>query len=636
VDVSGSEKSPDIDWRHAEQAAALENALVRVFENRRLSDGDRKAEIGRLVRSAFEVVSASGSPDNHGDNGVRDRLLAMTDSLDREMSVTLSEVRHLVDTLAQLALRLDGASAEVSAATEQVSASAEATRASVNTVAGAAEQLEASSQEITNQAQGASDQAATTKDEVDRAKTAMGRLNDSAGAIGDVTDLIKRIAGQTRMLALNATIEAARAGDAGRGFAVVANEVKSLATDTEKAIASVSERTEQITGATQEVDGALDVIVSSIEDLSSRSGAIAAAAAEQRAATGEIARSAHEASSETEQVAEQLGTVREVARVSTQTSERLSEISARLAGDIGDLQRRVGIMMASGQTGAHAAVDGTGAAGAVRIGGARVAVGLEARLRLDGRSYDGHVVDLSALGALFHPGLGDDDVGGRHGTLEAAAFGSVPVETIAGGGLGVHLRLDTTEMEVLEPVRAVIARTEAADAPLIDLCRNGAADLSRILTAACANRRITEEDLFWELYEPIEGSNPQQFMTPFVALTDAEFPAVQEPIVKRHPGIVFCAAVDRNAFLPTHNAVYSKPQTPDDPVWNTANCRNRRIFDDRAGLLAARNTKPHQVQAYVRDMGGGVKQVLKEIDCPITVRDRIWGNLRLAYKQEFG
>ena len=628
MDAGRSGPSPGITLEHAEQAAALETALFQVFENRRLSAGDRKTAIAHLIRDAFAAVSASGASAHDESAAARDRLLAMTGSLDREMTVTLSEVRHLVDTLSQLALRLDTASGEVSAATEQVSASAEATRASVNTVAGAAEELEASSQEITNQAQGASDQAATTKDEVDRAKQAMGRLNESAGAIGDVTDLIRRIAGQTRMLALNATIEAARAGDAGRGFAVVANEVKSLANDTEKAIASVSERTGQISVATQEVDGALDGIVTSIEDLSSRSGAIAAAAAEQRAATGEIARSAHEASSETGQVAEQLGTVRDVARVSNQTSERLSEISTRLAGDIGDLQRRVSIMMANAQRG--------GADGSERLGGTRVPVGLEARLRLDGQTYNGHVVDLSAMGALFHPGLGDDDVGGRHGTLEAAAFGSVPVETIGGGGLGLNLRLATTEQETLESVRAVMRRTQEADAPLVELCRDGAAQLSRILSTAVSNHRITEQDLFWELYEPIEGSNPQQFMTPFVALTDAEFPAIQEPIVKKADGIVFCAAVDRNAFLPTHNAVYSKPKNPTDPVWNTANCRNRRIFDDRAGLLAARNINPHQVQAYVRDMGGGNKQVLKEIDCPIVVRDRIWGNLRLAYKQELG
>ncbi len=113
-------------------------------------------------------------------------------------------------------------------------------------VASATQELEASSQEIGAQTAGASEKAAETHDQIEAAKTAMVSLTESAGAIGDVTTLVQRIAKQTRLLALNATIEAARAGEAGRGFAVVAGEVKALAAETETAIGSVSERTEQI------------------------------------------------------------------------------------------------------------------------------------------------------------------------------------------------------------------------------------------------------------------------------------------------------------------------------------------------------------------------------------------------------
>jgi len=67
-------------------------------------------------------------------------------------------------------------------------------------------------------------------------------------------------------------------------------------------------------------------------------------------------------------------------------------------------------------------------------------------------------------------------------------------------------------------------------------------------------------------------------------------------------------------------------------VWNTANSRNRRIFDDRAGLAAARNVRPYIIQVYARDMGNGITVMMKEIDAPIRVSGKHWGGFRSAYK----
>ncbi len=76
-----------------------------------------------------------------------------------------------------------------------------------------------------------------------------------------------------------------------------------------------------------------------------------------------------------------------------------------------------------------------------------------------------------------------------------------------------------------------------------------------------------------------------------------------------------------------HNAIYSRPQRADDPAWNVANCRNRRIFDDRAGLSAARNVRPYLIQSYPRDMGNGVVIMMREIDAPIRVFGQSLGRL---------
>jgi methyl-accepting chemotaxis protein len=214
-----------------------------------------------------------------------------------------------------------------------------------------------------------------------------------------------------------------------------------------------------------------------------------------------------------------------------------------------------------------------------------------------------------------------DEVRGMSGEVERSAQSLKQV--------GAHTRrfLATSE-QMIELTAGCGAQT--IDTPFIEAVCEGAATLSRLLEGAVAAGRISMADLFEEHYVPVAGSDPQQHMTRFVALTDQLFPEMQERLAAMDPRVVFCAAVDRNGFLPTHNAKFSKPQGR-DPVWNAANCRNRRIFADRTGLAAGRNSHPFLLQSYRRDMGGGKKVVMKDLSAPILVGGRHWGGLRLAY-----
>lgn len=169
-----------------------------------------------------------------------------------------------------------------------------------------------------------------------------------------------------------------------------------------------------------------------------------------------------------------------------------------------------------------------------------------------------------------------------------------------------------------------------ADAPLIAAVQDRAARLARLLDGAVDAGEIPLATLFDTRYAPVPGSNPQQVMAPFTALTDRLFPPVLEEALRLDPRIVFCAAVDRNGYLPTHNRKFSAPQGG-DPVWNAANCRNRRIFADRVGLGAGRSTAPFLMQVYRRDMGGGRFVMMKDASAPIFVKGRHWGGLRLAW-----
>lgn len=176
------------------------------------------------------------------------------------------------------------------------------------------------------------------------------------------------------------------------------------------------------------------------------------------------------------------------------------------------------------------------------------------------------------------------------------------------------------------------AGVETSDTVTIDKAKEAAQKVSELFENAISNGQITISELFDEDYKPIDGTNPIQHMTKFVKLTDQILPTMQEAILQTDGKITLACAVDKNGYLPTHNTAFSKPQRSGEVAWNTANSRNRRIFNDRVGLRAGSNQGQPLVQAYRRDMGNGEYVMMKDISCPIFVNGRHWGGFRIAVK----
>src|SRR6202048_2205258 len=169
-------------------------------------------------------------------------------------------------------------------------------------------------------------------------------------------------------------------------------------------------------------------------------------------------------------------------------------------------------------------------------------------------------------------------------------------------------------------------------APLIRVVIETAKRISAAFETAIDRGDISLDQLMDEQYREIPGTNPKQYLTNYVAFTDRILPPLQDPVQKTDPRIVFCVAWAKGGYLPTHNPNYRLPQGP-DPVWNNANCRNRRLFNDRAVKKVAANTKPFLLQTYRRDMGGGNFVLMKDVSSPIHIRGRQWGAFRMGFRQ---
>jgi len=447
----------------------------------------------------------------------------------------------------------------------------------------------------------------------------MDRLRESSAAIGNVVNLIAQIAKQTTLLALNSTIEAARAGAAGRGFAVVASEVKALAVQTQNATEEITKKIDALqkdaagsANAVQRISQAIEAIRPVFENVN---GAVA----EQNETTSEMSDNAATASNFIVSVGDSAAEIDSATKEAEAHGEDVAKAGKAVTMFAQKLKSRCAVLLRQDEREEQRRRERLPCNLKIEIQSARGPVTAAVyEISMEGILISGPDAERLALNEILHA------------TLESV--GACRIRLTERTKAGTLARFEAPNAALRENIEDKLWSIHDENTEFVTRAMEAGTALTKIFEDAVASGAIAISDMFDEDYVEIAGTNPVQHRTKILGWADRALPPFQEAFLARDARMVFCAMIDRNGYLPVHNKIYSHPQRPSDVTWNTANSRNRRIFNDPAGLAAGRNLRSYLIQSYARDMGNGKTIMMREIDVPIRVNGRHWGGFRTAYK----
>ncbi len=548
-----------------------------------------------------------------------DSAKEILDLLELELGAMIRQLERAAGSVASGAQSTAATLGAIRSRTDTLTKHSSTAAATAASFTDAADKFTHSADGINTQVRNAGQLADQASEAAREAGVNVDRLRESSAAIGNVVNLIASIAKQTTLLALNSTIEAARAGAAGRGFAVVASEVKALAVQTQSATEEIKKRIDALQQDAASSIEAVHRISASIDAIRPVFGNVSSAVAEQSATTTEMTANAAAATSFISSVGASAGDIDAATHEAENDGRQMAEAGQAVSLFVEKLKGRCAVLLRRGDEKDW-----------------RMRERLPCHLDIEIETRQGRikapVYEISLDGILICGPQAQRLPLDTALSATLSEIGACRIRATRQTTAGVQAEFIAPDATLTDAVEDVLWAIHDENTELVTRAMEAGDTLSKMFDAAVTSGAATASDLFDEDYVAIPGTDPVQHRTRFLDWAEQALPDFQEKFLARDERMVFCVTIDRNGYLPVHNKIYSQPQRPGDVAWNTANSRNRRIFNDATGLAAARNTRSYLIQSYPRDMGNGVTVMMREIDVPIRVGGRHWGAFRTAYK----